>query len=120
MATATKFFYDSDFIGGVVSSVLDKPFWVEEGSGVREFTDRNVGDALEIFFGHTLPACGFYNILTDGGTVAIQVRDNLVREVDIKDIRSFVQYVLSRIPIGHMVIDRVVGKFDKFLSFELF
>lgn len=112
MASATKFFYDAEFIGACVNRILSNPFWVEKNGEVEELNDKSV----EIFFSHTLPACGFHNILMDKGTVAIQVRENLVREVNIKNIREFVQYVLSRLPGGPAIIDRMVQKFNKFLD----
>jgi hypothetical protein len=112
MASATKFFYDAEYIGACVSRILSNPFWKEENGVVGELDDKSV----DTFFSHTLPSCGFHNILMDKGTVAIQVRDNLVREVDIKDIRMFVQYVLSRLPGGPAIIDRMVQKFNKFLD----
>ena len=112
MASATKFFYDADYIGSVVSRILSKPFWEEQNGEIAELSDKSV----EIFFSHTLPSCGFHNILMDKGTVPIQVRDNLVREVSIKNIREFVQYVLSRLPGGPAIIDRMVQKYPKFLD----
>ena len=112
MANATKFFYDPEFVGACVSRILENPFWEEQNGVIGELTDQSV----DTWFSHTLPSCGFSNILMEKGLTAIQVRDNLVREVTIKQLVEFMQFVLSRLPEGNTVIDRLVQKYPKFLD----
>ena len=62
---------------------------------------------------------GFYLFNKDGIFIPIQMRDGIIREVDHKDVRSFVQLVMSHLPNGKDIIHGMTIAYSSFFDAKI-
>lgn len=98
MNNPIRVYYNPDFIASCITALFDDPFWDEDNDGkVRELSDAN----RLTYLSSTLPSLGFYNLPIGNKLVPIQVNGNIAREINQKDLRDFVIYLLNRVPNGN-------------------
>ena len=113
MNNPIRVYYNPDFIASCITALFDDPFWDEDNDGkVRELSDAN----RLTYLSSTLPSLGFYNLPIGNKLVPIQVNGNIAREINQKDLRDFVIYLLNRVPNGNKVLDRMTIKYSNFFD----
>ena len=113
MRNPIRFYYDPAFIAECIDKLVKQPFWSEGQDGyIQKLEDDN----RVIYLSHTLPAFGFYNFPVGNKLVPVQVRGNIAREANHKDLRDFVTYLLNRLPGGNKVLDRMTMQYNQFFD----
>jgi len=113
MHNPIRVYYNPDFIASCIKSLFDNPFWDEDSDGN---VDKLVDDNRLTYLSHTLPSFGFCNLPIGNKLVPIQINGNIAREVNHKDLRDFVIYLLNRVPNGNKVLDRMTMQYNHFFD----
>ena len=115
MKSTLSYFYSDAFITKCIDGLTQTPFWHESSDGTI-MIDK--GCAIR-YFEVGLPTMGFYLFNHDGIFIPIQIKDGIIREVDHKDVRSFVQLVMSHLPNGKDIIHGMTVAYSSFFDAKI-
>ena len=116
MTSISSVFYCQDFIEECSNKILANPFWSETNGIIDKLEEDQRIDYLK----RILPSLGFYNLILDDELVSVQIKDNLVREVNHDDIRTFLQRILNLTPGGHSLLTRMTLQYCHFFDEKIY
>jgi hypothetical protein len=105
-------FYSDAFVSKCIDGLLKTPFWEETSDGNISLDKGSVIRYFEV----GLPTMGFYLFNHDGNFLPIQMKEGIIREVDHKDVRSFVQLIMSHLPNGKDLIHAMTLAYNAFFD----
>ena len=92
-----RWFYGSEFISSVTSSIFNNPFWCEDQDGsVLPFPSKDSNDLnkkIQTYYSKTLPTLGFYSYVDGDDFVPVHLVDGIAVKVDEHYIRYYIKYV---------------------------
>lgn len=112
MNNTLQHFYNDEFVGKCINALTLTPFWSEDSDGCINLDKASVIRYLEV----GLPSMGFSLFNHDGNFIPIQMNDNVIREVDHKDIKSFVQLIMSNLPNGKEIINQMTIAYTSYFD----
>ena len=115
MKSSLSYFYSDAFITKCIDELTKTPFWHEDSDGTI-MIDK--GCAIR-YFEVGLPNMGFYLFNHDGIFIPIQIVDGIIREVDHKVVRSFVQLLMSYLPNGKDIIHGMTVCYTSFFDAKI-
>ena len=117
MAKISSLYYDPEFVKSCTDKVWEIQFWGEDPDGnILPFTKDTINTCVSIYYAHALPAMGFFNLPVGNDLIPVQVKGNVIREVDEHQVKKFVLNVMGRVPGGDMIIDQMVYNFNRFFG----
>jgi hypothetical protein len=115
MKSSISHFYSDAFITKCIDTLTQTPFWDECSDGSIKI---DKGCAIR-YFEVGLPNMGFHLFNHDGNFIPIQIKDSIIREVDHKDVKSFVQLVMSHLPNGKDIIHGMTVAYASFFDAKI-
>jgi hypothetical protein len=113
MYNPIRVYYNPTFIASCIDKLFEVPFWDEDSDGnVSKLNDDN----RLIYLSHTLPSLGFGNLPLGNKLVPVQLSGSIAREVNHRDLRDFVIYLLNRVPNGNKILDRMTMQYSNFFD----
>ncbi len=117
MYNSNQVFYQPEFVKSCTDAVWNTPFWGEGPDGdVLPFTKDTINTCVSIYYANALPNMGFYNLPVGNDLIPVQVKGNVIREIDDHQLKKFVLNVMGRVPGGDMIIDQMVYNFNRFFG----
>ena len=114
-----RWFYGSEFISSVTSSIFNNPFWCEEEDGtIVPFPnkDQEFNKKVQTYYSKTLPALGFFSYVDGDDFIPVQLVDGIAVKVNEEYIRDYIKYVLSKLDSGHSIVDVMTQRYERFFS----
>ena len=105
-------FYSTEHITKCINALLANPFWDECSDGSISIDKGCVLRYFEV----GLPSMGFHLFDHDGHYVPVQLNNGIIREVDHKDVKSFVQRIMSYLPNGKDIIHGMTQAYTHFFD----
>ena len=112
MKQSIRPFYSTEHINKCIDALLANPFWDECSDGSITIDKGCVLRYFEV----GLPSMGFHLFDHDGHYVPVQLNNGIIREVDHKDVKSFVQRIMSYLPNGKDIIHGMTQAYTHFFD----